>query len=103
MLFFSEKYVEVYNCQFQLARYFQSTSVEDKWLADHFFARCLATSLLVQDDDGRHAAQGHCNVGLSLEESGEYCCGKKEIDNYLIIRLDSASSNYSFHPCCFNE
>lgn len=59
---------EVYRCEFTLARYFQETG--DKWLADHFFAACLFTSSQVKGDRGRHAAEGHCNVGLAQEESG---------------------------------
>ena len=63
-------YAEVYKCQFKLARYFQST--KDKWLSDHFFNSCLRTSAGVKDDDGKMAAEGHCNVGLALEENGWY-------------------------------
>lgn len=64
-----ENYAEVYNCQFELARYFQTTG--DKWLADHFFENCLATARGVKGDAGKMAAEGHCNVGLALEESGD--------------------------------
>lgn len=60
----------VYKCQFKLARYFQGTG--DKWLADHFFHSCLATTASVKGDDGKMEAEGHCNVGLAKEESGVY-------------------------------
>jgi len=55
-------------CQYELARYFQNTN--DKWLSDHFYDSCLATAENVQNDGGKLAAQGHCNVGLAKEESG---------------------------------
>ena len=67
--FISGDFPSVYKHQFHLAKYFQHKG--DKWLADHFFNQCLATSFKVEGDNGRHAAQGHCNVGLSLEERGE--------------------------------
>ena len=67
---FSEDYTTVYSNQHSLARYFQSTG--DKWLADHFFNNCLMTSKNVTTDGGVLKADGHCNVGLALEESGEY-------------------------------
>lgn len=59
----------MYQSQFELARYFQSKG--DKWLADHFFKSCLFTSTCVKGDEGRMQAEGHCNVGLAQEESGE--------------------------------
>ena len=68
--FCSENYSDVYKCQFKLARYFQTT--KDKWLSDHFFNSCLRTSAGVKDDDGKMAAEGHCNVGLALEENGTF-------------------------------
>ena len=64
----AENYTDVYLCQYKLARYFQTTG--DKWLADHFFENCLYTTASVKGDEGRMAAEGHCNVGLALEESG---------------------------------
>jgi len=65
-----ENYTLVYQCQYKLARFFQSTG--DKWLADHFFENCLMTTHMVHDDEGRLAAEGHCNVGIALEQNGEY-------------------------------
>ena len=66
---FVEAYEEVYKCRYNLAQYFQLTC--DKWLSDHFYHSCLATSQLVQGDNGYLAAQGHCNVGLAQEERGK--------------------------------
>ena len=68
--FFADNFTAVYQCQFKLALYFQEKG--DKWLADHFFASCLKTSSNVHGDEGKMAAQSHCNVGMSLEESGLY-------------------------------
>ena len=68
VFYFADNFPEVYQCQFKLACYFQNTG--DKWLADHFFTTCLATSAGVKGDGGKMAAEGHCNVGLALEESG---------------------------------
>ena len=65
----SGKHNEVYKSQFKLARYFQGTG--DKWLVDHFFESCLSTAANVKGDEGKMAAEGHCNVGLALEESGK--------------------------------
>ena len=42
-----------------------------KWLSDHFFELCLETASNVKDDGGKTAAEGHCNVGLAMEETGE--------------------------------
>lgn len=67
----TEDYVKVYECHRFLAQYFQSFGSEDKWLADHFFQNCLQWSMTVTDDDGQIAADGHCNIGLSLEASGK--------------------------------
>lgn len=64
-----ENFVEVYQCQFTLAQYFQGTG--DKWLEDHFFRQCLMTSSRVVGDEGKMMAESHCNVGLTLEESGD--------------------------------
>ncbi|XP_066286220.1 tetratricopeptide repeat protein 29-like [Branchiostoma lanceolatum] len=61
---------EVYHCQYQLAKYFQSTS--DTWLSDHFFQACLQTSLSVRGDGRRKEAEANCNIGLAYEERGEY-------------------------------
>jgi len=62
-------YNDVYKCQSELARYFQRTG--DKWLADHFYGSCLTTTGKIKNDGGKMAAEGHCNVGLAMEESGE--------------------------------
>jgi tetratricopeptide (TPR) repeat protein len=61
-------YVRVYQSHHQLAKYFQSTG--DKWLSDHFFQNCLHYSANVKEDEGKIAADGHCNVAASLEEAG---------------------------------
>lgn len=68
----SEDYAHVYRCHHHLAEYFQGTG--DKWLADHFYENCLAWSRNMTDDDGKAAAEGHCNVGLGLESGGKYLC-----------------------------
>lgn len=70
-----ENFTEVYNCQYRLASYFQNCG--DKWLADHFYSSCLATATGIKGDDGKKAAEGYCNVGLALEESGD-CFGAAE-------------------------
>lgn len=70
-----DNFNEVYNCQYQLASYFQLRG--DKWLADHFYSSCLATAIGIKGDDGKKAAEGYCNVGLALEESGD-CFGAAE-------------------------
>jgi len=61
--------MRIYQCHNNLAKYFQSTG--DKWLADHFYQNCLRYSANVVSDDGKVAAEGHCNVGSSLEEAGK--------------------------------
>jgi len=60
--------MQVYQCNHYLAKYFQSTG--DKWLADHFYENCLHYSANVTNDDGKVAAEGHCNIGICLEEAG---------------------------------
>ncbi len=67
-LVFADDFVQVYKCQFSLAKYFQQTG--DKWLADHFYASSLATASSVDADGGRTAAEGHCNMAAALEERG---------------------------------
>jgi len=62
--------MQVYQSHHYLAKYFQSTG--DKWLADHFYENCLHYSASVTNDDGKVAAEGHCNVGICLEEAGKY-------------------------------
>jgi len=64
--------MQVYQSHHYLAKYFQSTG--DKWLADHFYQNCLQYSASVTNDDGKVAAEGHCNVGICLEEAGKYFC-----------------------------
>ena len=44
----------------------------DKWLADHFYSASLVTAASVENDGGKTAAEGHCNVALALEESGRF-------------------------------
>jgi len=60
--------MRVYECHNYLANYFQSTG--DKWLSDHFYENCLQYSASVVNDNGKVAAEGHCNVGICLEEAG---------------------------------
>ena len=60
--------MRVYQCNRFLAKYFQSTG--DKWLADHFYENCLHYSAKVMNDDGKVAAEGHCNIGICYEEAG---------------------------------
>ncbi|ELT88178.1 hypothetical protein CAPTEDRAFT_228860 [Capitella teleta] len=76
-------YAEVYTCRFKLARYFQSTN--DKWLSDHFFESCLATATGIKTDEGKMAAEGHCNVGLALEESGDLHDAAKNFENFFAL------------------
>ena len=63
------KYIEVYSCYFELAKYFQLTGEGDKWLSDYFFDMALDTTKHMTHDDGRLAAEANCNVGLALKES----------------------------------
>ena len=65
----SGDFQSVYMARYELACYFQQTN--DKWLADHFFKTCLETSSFIDMDGGKTKAEGHCNVGLALEENGE--------------------------------
>lgn len=81
-----DNFGDMYQCQFQLARYFQSTG--DKWLADHFFSSCLHTSRQVKGDEGRMSAEGHCNVGLALEESGDYFQAMENFEKFFDIAKD---------------
>ena len=67
---FAGNFTDVYKCQFSLAKYFQEMG--DKWLADHFYSASLATAASVENDGGKTAAEGHCNVALALEESGMF-------------------------------
>ena len=65
----SGDFQSVYMARYELACYFQQTN--DKWLADHFFKTCLETSSFIDTDGGKTKAEGHCNVGLALEENSE--------------------------------
>ncbi|XP_046569064.1 tetratricopeptide repeat protein 29-like [Haliotis rubra] len=73
-------YADVYKARYQLAQFFSSTG--DKWLADHFFLTCLQTSTMVEDDGGRTRAEAFCNMGLALEESGEYLDASEHLEAY---------------------
>ncbi|XP_046369889.1 tetratricopeptide repeat protein 29-like [Haliotis rufescens] len=73
-------YADVYKARYQLAQYFSSTG--DKWLADHFFLTCLQTSTMVEDDGGRTRAEAFCNMGLALEESGDYLDASEHLEAY---------------------
>ena len=64
----ADDFREVYNCQFQLAQFFEST--EDKWLSDHFYRSCLSTSLHVASDEGKTMAEAHCMLGVAQEVNG---------------------------------
>ncbi len=84
-------YAEVYECQFSLARYFQNAG--DKWLSDHFFSRCLATTDNMSED-GRMRAEAHCNVGLAVEEHGDFFSAA---DNFeLFYNLCQEKSDWTF-------
>lgn len=86
--FRKDDFGQVYKCQFQLACYFQGTG--DKWLADHFFERCLATSTSVTSDGGRTAAEGHCNVGLALEESADFFAAAENYEQFYKLTKDKS-------------
>ena len=58
----------MYIARNQLALYFRQTG--DKWLVDHFFLTCLETAECIDTDGGRMLADGHCNVGIALEDNG---------------------------------
>lgn len=77
-----KNYLGVYENNRLLAQYFQSCGSEYKWLADHFFENCLHWSSAVADDEGKAAADGHCNIGLSLEESGRH---EEAADNFEVF------------------
>ncbi|XP_013400140.1 tetratricopeptide repeat protein 29 [Lingula anatina] len=74
-----DDYEEVYNARYQLAKYFQSTG--DKWLSDHFYTTCLDTSGSIKANV-RFQAEAHCNVGLALEESGDYFNSAEQLENF---------------------
>ncbi len=86
-------YEEVYQCQFNLARYFQNAG--DKWLADHFFARCLATTESVSGDDGRMRAEAHCNVGLAVEEHGDFFSAADNFELFYNLCQDKSEWTFS--------
>lgn len=91
-VFLTGNYAEVYQCQFKLAQYFQSTN--DKWLADHFFDSCLSTASGISNDEGKMAAEGHCNVGLALEESGNYEEAARNYENF--YKLTEAHEDWTY-------
>ena len=62
----------VYQCYHELAKYFQTTCGEDKWISDHFFELALEATSRLKDSDGQLLAEAHCNVGLALKEGGEW-------------------------------
>lgn len=86
------QYGEVYKCQFKLARYFQGTG--DKWLVDHFFESCLKTAADVKGDEGKMAAEGHCNVGLALEESGDLQGAAQNYENFYELTSEHTDWTY---------
>lgn len=63
---------EEYKARYQLAQYLKGDE-DDTWLVDHFFSTCLDVSVKVQDDEGKMEAEGHCNVGLCLQNNSKYC------------------------------
>ncbi|KAL8617141.1 hypothetical protein ACOMHN_014311 [Nucella lapillus] len=63
-------YMAVYMARYELACYFQPT--KDKWLADHFFKTCLDTAANIDSDDGEIKAEARCNLGIVLEENGDF-------------------------------
>ena len=68
-----DDYEMVYQCYHELAKYFQTTCSEDKWISDHFFELALDATSRLKDSDGQLMAEAHCNVGLALKEGGESC------------------------------
>lgn len=78
-------FADVYRNRFTLACYFQTT---DKWLADHFFQTCLQTAGEMSDGDGKMKAEGHCNVGLAMEENGDIHGAAEQFENYYKLSTD---------------
>ncbi|XP_074651285.1 uncharacterized protein LOC141906035 [Tubulanus polymorphus] len=76
----------VYKSLHELARYFQQTS--DKWLSDHFFSQCLSISSQVTDDDNLTLSEGHCNMGLAVEENGDYSNAAEHFESYHELTLN---------------
>jgi len=58
----------VYQHLLTLAQYFEET--KDTWLADHFYAKSLSTSLKVRGDSRRKEAEANSNMGLAQEKRG---------------------------------
>ena len=75
----TEDYESVYQCYHELAKYFQTTCNEDKWISDTFFDLALDATAKLKDSDGRLMAEAHCNVGLALKENGQFVIG---LDDY---------------------
>ena len=68
LLLFSGDFNSVYFARYELASFFLDT--KDKWLSDHFFKTCLDTAENIDNDEGKTKAEGHCNVGIAVEENG---------------------------------
>lgn len=62
------EYGQVYTSLYTLARFF--TEPNDKWLADHFYERCLSASNSVSENEGLRMAEAYCNMGRALEDAG---------------------------------
>ncbi|KAK7097851.1 tetratricopeptide repeat protein 29-like [Littorina saxatilis] len=76
----------VYNARYDLACYFQQSN--DKWLSDHFFETCLETAASIDSDGGKTKAEGHCNVGLSLEENGDNFEAAEHFEAYYELAIN---------------
>jgi hypothetical protein len=63
------EYGQVYTSLYTLARFF--TEPNDKWLADHFYERCLSASNSVSENEGLRMAEAYCNMGRALEDAGQ--------------------------------
>ncbi|KAK2189244.1 hypothetical protein NP493_112g01025 [Ridgeia piscesae] len=67
-----EDFESVYQCYHELAKYFQTTCNEDKWISDTFFDLALDATAKLKDSDGRLMAEAHCNVDLHSRKIGSY-------------------------------
>lgn len=67
----TEEYESVYQCYHELAKYFQTTCTEDKWISDHFFELALEVTGRLKESESRLMAEAHCNMGLALKENGK--------------------------------
>ena len=54
----------------KLAEFFKQN--QGSWLAFHFYQRSLETTSQITGDNQKCEGEGHCNMGLSLEERGKY-------------------------------